>query len=106
MNKIDHFMCILLYRTRSLQSYEFLFRRTPHKPVDPGDGVIQIYMVFIFLNTFTETLNKQARCLNHYAYVRVIRQNAMNVLISFLFILGLLINQVHDYKQQRYLQRI
>lgn len=30
----------------------------------------------------------------------------MNVLISFLFILGLLINQVHDYKQQRYLQRI
>lgn len=65
MNKIDHFMCILLYRTRSLQSYEFLFRRTPHKPVDPGDGVIQIYMVFIFLNTFTETLNKQARCLNH-----------------------------------------
>lgn len=75
-------------------------------PVDPGDGVIQIYMVFIFLNTFTETLNKQARCLNHYAYVRVIRQNAMNVLISFLFILGLLINQVYDYKQQRYLQRI
>lgn len=106
MNKIDHFMCILLYRTRSLQSYKFLFRRTPHKPVDPGDGVIQIYMVFIFLNTFTETLNKQARCLNHLAYVRVIRQNAMNVLISFLFILGLLINQVHDYKQQRYLQRI
>lgn len=30
----------------------------------------------------------------------------MNVLISFLFILGLLINLVHDYKQQRYLQRI
>lgn len=30
----------------------------------------------------------------------------MNVLISFLFILGLLINQVYDYKQQRYLQRI
>lgn len=30
----------------------------------------------------------------------------MNVLISFLFILVLLINQVHDYKQQRYLQRI
>lgn len=30
----------------------------------------------------------------------------MNVLISFLFILGLLINLVHDYMQQRYLQRI
>lgn len=30
----------------------------------------------------------------------------MNLLISFLFILGLLINLVHDYMQQRYLQRI
>lgn len=97
-------MCILLYRSRSLQSYEFFFRRTFAQAGRSLTMALYRYMVVTTMHiphiTFTENFDKHARCLNHSAYVRG-NKTAINVLISFLFILDMLIYQVQDIRHQK-----